>query len=205
MFGINHSGNATNWFRNSGTGVPAGLANYDGVWAYVEADGAALGDYVLNTAPATGTLNGPTVLASRSASTLTGVFHQPPWSSAAAAGAPGNSVSTTTPSWCEVELSQINKIVTLKINNTVIMTTSNTTTYTSGNVMLGYNDAYDSIGTGGGGFAIYDNVRVVSLPAGIQITNLVKLGVNAQIDFTWFRTTRQPRSNSTPPRMPPDR
>lgn len=186
MFGINHSGNATNWFRNSGTGVPSGLATYDGVWAYVEADGAALGDYVLNTGPATGALNGPTVLSSRSASTLTGVFHQPPWTSGSGAGAPGNAVGSLTPSWCEVEMSQINKIVTVKLNNTVIMTTTNSTAYTGGNVMVGYNDAYDSIGSGGGGFVVFDNVRVISLGSGIQITNIAKVGNNAQIDFTWF-------------------
>lgn len=186
MFGINHSGNATNWFRNSGTGVPAGLSTYDGLWAYVEADGAALGDYVLNTGPATGSLNNPTVLSSRSASTLTDVFHRPPWSSGSGAGAPGNAITSLTPSWCEVEMSQINKIVTVKINNTVIMTTTNNTAYTGGNVMLGYNDAYDSIGSGGGGFVVFDNLRVISLPAGIQITNVAKLGNSAQIDFTWF-------------------
>jgi len=186
MFGINHSGNATNWFRNSGDGVPAGLANYDGIWAYVEADGAALGDYVLNTGPATGALNGPTVIASRSASDLAGVFHQPPWTSGSGAGAPGNAVGSLTPSWCQVELSQINKIVTVKINNTVIMTTTNSTPYAGGNVMLGYDDGYDSIGSGGGGFVVFDNVRVISLGAGIQITNIAKVGSNAQIDFTWF-------------------
>ena len=52
--------------------------------------------------------------------------------------------------------------------------------------MLGYDDPFDSIGGGGGGLVVYDNVRVVSLPAGIQITNIVKVGNNAQIDFTWF-------------------
>lgn len=185
MLGINHSGNATNWFRNSGTGVPAGLASYDGIWAYIEADGAALGDYVLNTGPAQGTLNDPTVLASRSASTLTGVFHQPPFTSGSGAGAPGNTLTSLTPSWCDVEMSQIGKVVTLKINNTVIMSTTVTNAYTSGNVMLGYDDAYDSIGGGGGGYVIFDNVRVVSLGSGIQITNVAKLGNNAQIDFTW--------------------
>lgn len=185
LFGINHSGNATNWFRNSGTGVPAGLADYDGIWAYVEADGAALGDYVLNTGPATGALNDPTVLASRSASSLADVFHQPPWTSGSGAGAPGNAVGSLTPSWCEVELSQINGVVTVKLNNTVVMTTANTTAYTGGNVMVGYNDAYDSIGSGGGGFVVFDNVRVISLGSGIQITSIAKIGDNVQMDFSW--------------------
>lgn len=49
-----------------------------------------------------------------------------------------------------------------------------------------HDDAFDSVGSGGGGFAVFDNVRVVSLPGGIQITNIVIVGNNAQIDFTWF-------------------
>lgn len=83
-------------------------------------------------------------------------------------------------------MSQIGKIVTVKINNTVIMSYNNTNTTTSGNIMVGYNDAFDSIGGGGGGFAIIDNLRVISLPAGIQITNIAKIGNTAQMDFTWF-------------------
>jgi len=191
MFGLNHSGTKTNWFRNSGAGVPAGWS-YDGIWAYVEADGAALGDYVLNSAPAVGAVVGPTALTSRSAASLASVFHQPPWTSGLA-GAPANSPNTTTPSWAEVELSQIGKIVTLKINNAVIMTYSNTTAFTNGNVMIGYNDAYDSIGTGGGGLVIYDNMRVVSLPAGPQITGIHLAGNNVVIDFSWG--INEPASN----------
>ncbi len=44
LFGINHSGNATNWFRNSTGGITNGT--YDGVFVAVEADAAALGDYI---------------------------------------------------------------------------------------------------------------------------------------------------------------
>ena len=188
MFGINHSGTKTNWFRNSGAGVVIPNWTYDGIWAYVEADGAALGDYVLNSAPTvnSGGVIGPTALASRLASTLTDVFHQPPWSSGSGPGAPGNAYNTTTPSWAEVELSQLNNAITLKINNTVIMNYSNATAFTNGNIMLGYDDAYDSIGTGGGGLVIYDNVRVVGLPdVGLRITNISLSGTNAVIDFTW--------------------
>jgi len=186
MFGINHSGTFTNWFRNSTTGNPG--YNFDGIWAYVEADGAALGDYILNSAPPVtiSGVTGPTALASRLASTLTQTFHNPPWSSGSGAGAPGNVPTTTTPSWAQVELSQINRIITLKINNTVIFSYSNTTAFTSGNIMLGYDDAFDSIGSGGGGEVIYDNVRVVALPAGLQIKSIATVSTNAQIDFSWF-------------------
>lgn len=82
-------------------------------------------------------------------------------------------------------MSQIGRIITLKINNTIILTYSNTTAFTKGNIMLGYDDAFDSVG-GGGGFAVFDNARVVSLPAGIVITNIAKVANNVQLDFTWF-------------------
>jgi len=181
-FGINHDGTHTNWFRNSGAGVPAGWS-FDGIWAYVEADGAALGDYVLNSAPAAG-LGGPTALASRSAESLAGVFHQPPWTSGSGPGAPGNSPATATPSWAEVELKQVGNVVTLTINNAQIFTYNNTTAFKSGNIMLGYNDAYDSIGTGGGGLVIYDNVRVVSLGSATPTLSYAVTGNNLVLTWT---------------------
>ncbi len=198
IFGINHSGNNTNWFRNSETGgirgVPTGWT-YDGLWEYVVADASALGygDFVLFSSPTTGgtALTGPTPLATRLASTLTQTFHRPPWSAGGGAGSPGNSITTTTPSWAEVEVSQIGNLVTVKINNTVISSITNKTAFTSGNIMLGYNDAYDSTGSGGGGVVIYDNVRVIRLADGINITSFTNAGVSgttglATLDFTGF-------------------
>jgi hypothetical protein len=165
LFGINHSGTKTNWFRNSGTGVPAGWV-YDGLWYDVEADGAALGDYVLYSSP---TLTNaslvvyPTSLNSRSAGTLTGVFKAPPYTiGAVGGGTPANQPGSGTPSWSEVEISQINKVITLKINNTVIFSYTNTTAYTNGNIMLGYNDGYDSVGDVNAS-AVFANVQVVQI------------------------------------------
>jgi hypothetical protein len=156
LFGIDHSGNQTNWFRNNTGGVPDGWT-FDGLWYGVEADGAGLGDYVLYSSPTVA--NNPTALTPGvNASSLTGVFKSPPF---AYAGAPANLIGSTTPSWADVEVSQIGSVVTLKIDNTVIMTYDNATPYTSGNVMLGYCDAYDSIGCDAA--VIYDNVRVVGL------------------------------------------
>jgi hypothetical protein len=184
LFGIDHSGNLTNWFRSSGAGNP-GYA-FDGLWFELETDGAALGDYTLNSSPAVtnGGIVGPTSLASRTATTLSNEFKVPPW---VKIGAPANLVGSATPSWAQVEMSQIGKLITLKINNYTILTYTNATSYTNGNVMLGYCDAFDSIGNlsagTGEGSVIYDNVRVIRL--GIQITSIKIVGANTQIDFTW--------------------
>jgi hypothetical protein len=128
------------------------------------------------------------LVTNREASTLTDVFHQPPWTSGGGAGSPGNSPSTETPSWAEVEMRQLNGVVTLSINGTNILTYTNSTTSTHGDIMLGYNDAYNSIGTGGGGLVIYDNVRVIDLSGGTQadvhISTITRTGNNVQIDFT---------------------
>ena len=73
--------------------------------------------------------------------------------------------------WADVEIGQINNVITWKINQTVIFAYTNTTAYTNGTIMLGYCDAYDSIGSNGGS-VIYANARVISLdPFITQITN----------------------------------
>ena len=158
LFGINHSGNATNWFRNSGGGITNGT--YDGVFFGVEADAAALGDYVPYSRGAAGALNPLALTAGVNASTLTGIFKSPPFSGA---GAPGTSELVTN-GWCQVEVDKVGPIIKLRINNTQIMSFSNTTSYAEGNIMLGYCDAYDSI-MAGNSCVIYDNVRVVGLDA----------------------------------------
>ena len=183
MAGINHSGNNTNWFRSSGNGIGAGNP-VDGLFVQIEADGAALGDYVLNTTPVSaGPLFNPTAVASRNASTLAGSFKVPPWGISGLPGAPGNQQGTTTPSWAQVEINQIGNVVTLKINNTNIFSYVNNGSFQSGNIMLGYCDAFDS-NTGVGAAVIYDNVRVVDLSRP-KITSVSHTGVNSVLDFNW--------------------
>jgi len=177
LFGINHSGNQTNWFRNSAAGFagvdPVGWT-FDGLFYGVETDAAALGDYVLYSAPTTAGRN-PTALNSRSASTLTGIFKKPPYGYA---GSPGNLSGSSTPCWSEVEISQVGNLVTLKINQTEIFSYTNNTAFTSGNIMIGHCDAYDSAATYDGG-VIYDNVRVIRLPTSLApatITSIQPVG-----------------------------
>ena len=178
VFGINHSGTRTNWFRGSAGGVAGGA--FDGIFFNVEADGGGSGDYVMYTGPAA--VNNPIILASSNASPYAAFFKAPPWT---AAGAAANVANSTTPIWADVEVSQVAGVVTLKINNSVILQRPNATAYTSGNIMLGYVDAFDSIGPIGS-TVIYDNLRVVRLtePVPFRITNVQIVGSNVQIDFT---------------------
>jgi hypothetical protein len=181
LFGINHAGTKTNWFRSSPGGVPTGWT-FDGVFFGVEADGAGLGDYVNYSSPTT-TNNNPTALTvGQWATNFFDVFKTPPYS---VLGAPGNntSLASPTPIWADVEVSQIGKIITLKINNTTILSYSNTTPYASGNIMVGYDDAFDSIGLSSS-YVVIDNLRVIRL-AGLTVTAIQDLGANVQLDFTF--------------------
>ncbi len=180
LFGINHSGTRTNWFRSGG--VPVGW-EFDGLFYYVESDAAAqfINDYVLNSSPNSG--NNPTTLASRDAASLTNVFKSPPWvAGLAGGGSPAVQTGSETPTWSDVEVSQIGNVVTLTINRTPIFSYTNTTSYTSGNIMLGYDDAFDSIGSPEA-CVIYANARVISLAAPSSVAIQVA-GGNALIDFT---------------------
>lgn len=191
VFGLNHDGAHVNWFSQSGTGVPIGT-EFDGIFAAVitDASASAPGDYLLMSAPTVtrGTILGPTILETRTAATLTDVFHNPPYRFA---GSPANAFSSGTKSWAQVELSQVGNVITLKINNTVIFSHENTGGPSVGNIMLGIVDAYNSVpGTLADrtGAVIYDNVRVVRLedttPSEIRITSTRLEGGNLVIEFT---------------------
>ena len=157
--------------------------NFDGIFYDVESDGSGLGDYVGYSSPTTAGMNPTPITAGRSASTLTGIFKRPPWTPGAGnGGAAANVYGSLTPIWADVEIAQINGVIYWSINHTLIFAYTNTTAYTSGNIMLGYEDGYDSIGSSGGS-VIYANARVISL-AGPHITSIVPNGANTEISFT---------------------
>jgi hypothetical protein len=170
-FGINHDAAHTNWFRGSGNGYTN--SSYDGLWCSVEADASGVNDYLLNTAPAVAYVPSgsttptwvPTYRATQNANTFRQVFKSPPFATGTVGGgSPANQNYLTggqIPTWVEVELSQVGNLVSLRMNKTLIMQYANTVASTNGNIMLGYDDAYDSIGDSLG--VIYDNVRVVQL------------------------------------------
>jgi hypothetical protein len=148
----------------------------------VESDGAALGDYVIYSTNGPAANNPFALNAGVNASTLTGIFKNPPFGGNITPGAPGCTESSATPSWADVEISKIGKRITLKIDNTTIMVYTNTTSFTNGDLMLGYCDSFDSIQAGHSG-VVYDNLRVVRLD--INITKIQRVGANAEITFAW--------------------
>lgn len=192
LFGINHSGTKTNWFRNSPGGVPAGWT-FDGIFYSILADGTGFGagnvvagDYVAYSSPTTG-VNEPTQLTpGATATSQAALFKSPPY---ATTGIPANKTGVVTlqNTWADVELSQIGNNVTLRVNNSTIQTYSNATAYANGNIMVGYVDPFDGINAGQDSFVVIQNLRVVRLN-GLKITSFVDLGANVQIDFTFDLT-----------------
>ena len=138
---------------------------------------------------------------SRYASFFTGAFKSAVFSSLAgytvpapASGIPANCSPaydsySTTPNpqgnWADVEIKQLNNVITLLIDQTPIFIYTNRTAYTNGFLMLGYDDPVSDLGNPDAA-VYYANLSVVSLPAlaldikGITISN----GTNVVINFT---------------------
>lgn len=175
LAGINHSGLKTN--RVSQTPAnPISTAGADGIWFGIEAAAGNLRDYAAYTSTNAATV--PALITTRAASTLGNVITRPPYSFV---GSPGNASNSLTKTWAQVEISQNGNIASLKINKRAILQVTNTYGFNSGNVMIGYNDQFESRGSPLN-FAIFDNVRVVRL--GISTTGIAVSGNNVQIDFT---------------------
>jgi hypothetical protein len=180
-WGINHIGTNANWWAGNYTGG-AGNTNIDGVWNSLTCDqgGASFGDVLAFTStnvPNTGWVN----LASLPWGNYSAVFKHPPYNSSGT-GAFSEGYGNTASLWNDVELKQFNNVITLTINKSVIWTYTNTTGHwQSGDIMLGYVDPFDSIGTYGE--AYFSNVRVISL-AGPTITSVSVSGGNVVIKFT---------------------
>ena len=179
LAGLNHSGVRTNWWRSGG--VPGGWL-FDGVFYALETDGGATPGFVNYSSPtiAVTTNSNPTALfAGVSSPSLGNIFRSPPYS---LQGSPANAAPAA-PIWSSVEISQLGSVQTLRINNSTIFSYSNATPYVAGNVMLGYLDAFDSLGPIGD-YAVFNNVRVVRL-VGLKITASKTVGANFQVDFSF--------------------
>lgn len=179
LMGINHSGSSTNWLVQSGSGTLASTGS-DGYWFAVCGDGSgsAPGDYVLFRGNGPASL--PTQIASASAASLVNVFKSPPF---AFEGALDNTIGTETPTWADVEIRREGDIVSLRINNTLIISATGASAYSGGTIMLGYMDPYASIGADGAVY--YSNLRIIDLtPVAPSITGIANAGGVNQIDFT---------------------
>lgn len=169
IFGINHSGAVANRHATAGG---------DGLWFAVETDGSAQGgrSYVLYT----GSPTAAPAINSRPASQFLGAFPAPPFlANGAASGA-----------WVPVVVRQIGNVITWTINGTLIIQAVNTSSYTSGTLMLGHMDTFNSIGSVDN-FTVFDNVKAVRVgpveppaPTNIQVASIAISGGNATIRFT---------------------
>jgi hypothetical protein len=167
LFGINHSGSNTN--RD-------GLAGSDGVWFAVETDGSASSggrSYAIYTSTNENVAPPFTAVSARA---FDAFFSTPPW-----AGIPGGAVSGQ---WADVEVIQTNNIITWKINGVMIQVRTNTSPFTSGTIMLGHMDFFNSVGTTNN-FTVFDNVRVVNLTSmRPSIQSIRRAGGTIEIEFT---------------------
>jgi hypothetical protein len=205
MFGINHSGNYTNWWAGSAliSGWDPAGTNFnwssDGIWYWVSTDGGAgAGDYLEKTGlGGTNGNTGWTQLAVGLRATYANNFKDPaPYSTlngtVPAAGLPANASPFNaatlgagyTNAWANVEMKTVKNLVTLSINKTVIFTYTNNTVWTNGTLMLGYEDPFSSVG-GSDAAVYYSNVRVVRLAPPqitLQPTNLI-VGAGSNATF----------------------
>jgi hypothetical protein len=159
LFGINHDGNHTNWFRNAspnGTSLPGSPTLSDGWFFDIGSDGSGGGgapyDFAAWSAPTwTNTVSviGPTNNIGLRANNRLQVYKLPPYNIGnnvlgnPTGGTPGNTILNGTPTWAEVEIAHIQTVngadVVWKVNNTVVMafTTSN-----SGSLEIGPGGSY---------------------------------------------------------------
>ena len=152
--GLNHTDNRVNW-----TGATAS----DGLFFTWDGDGATGGDDY-RAYQGTGSA-APTLLSfansGMSASGATrdhysdpffqSLFHSPTYETQGACGK----------HWIQCELAYVNKNIYFQINGQLVAQRTNTTTYTSGDVMIGYMDPFASISAvPQDNYGIFDNVRV---------------------------------------------
>ncbi len=162
-FGINHEGTRVNWESDGATAS-------DGIWFGCTGDGDSGTDY---RAYEGNPSDDPTWLNDTNENAATAGFLDPDvdgtyddnnWDPLPASifpsppfeveGAPGNA-------WTTVEVSQAGGVLFWKFDGTTICTRTNASSYTSGNIMLGYMDIYTSIANpAADAFCIFDNVKV---------------------------------------------
>jgi len=176
LAGINHSGLLTNRVTQSADTNDTTRGG-DGLFAAIGADGTDNRSWAAYAFPDPSGL--PALLTNRDPLSVSTLIPSPPYSSTGSPGVGPQDDKT----WAEVELGQANGVVTLKVNNSVIWSLANTSSFADGNVMIGLNDQFNSIGSGGtnGNFVLFDNVRVVT--PGVFITSVQLTESEVQLDF----------------------
>lgn len=216
MFGINHNGGAhlgwqTNWWLGNGsyyTGTTGPFAS-DGIWYWVQAPPGGAGGFGYSefqeyTGASALPNTGWQQLATASA--MPNVFKRAVYS--APGGTTGGTPANNSPfagspadnNWSDVEIKQVKGIVTMSINKTPIFTYTNTTTFTNGYLMLGYNapiaGAYYQYVDSTDAAAYFSNLRVVSLTVPV-ITRITSTPSGANNNLTITFTTNDGGDSNT--------
>ncbi len=216
-FGINHYGTNCDWFA-SNVSATAGnsTTNSDGLWYWIDSD--VSGATAISTYTQVG---GPIPLPNGGYEPLNGTLGNSSEPGAAApyvdyyknpavygappsgpggpyngvpAGAPSGGDGSPFSSWADVEVKQVNNLVTMSINKLPILSyyNNNSGTYKysqSGDVMLGYDDPFASIGSSQnlflnpGAAVYYVNARVVELTPPAIISSAIS-GTTLTITFS---------------------
>ena len=207
-FGLNHAGTGVNWSTNSAT-------TSDGLWFVMDGEAGSGIDY---RAYAGNGNSAPTQLSSANSGlrangalsdSATDPFFQNlfPGSLYETPGAPGKH-------WVEAEVSQLDGLITWRLNGVVVAQRTNTTAYTNGTIMIGYMDIFTSIANpAADNFVLFDNVRVYSVIDPPAITaqpanRTVNAGANAMfsvsatgtapLDYQWIvNGTNVPGANAS--------
>ncbi len=196
MCGIDHTGTEVNWAAPS-------AASSDGIWFANDGEGgSATTDYRGYVGNPSGV---PTDLTPGGTSGLIASNHTAtlfqnlfPASRFETPGAPGKN-------WVQVELRQTNNTIVWIMDGTVIAQRVNTSSFTAGDIMIGYMDPFSSIANPtNAAFVLFDNVRVedLSVPAltppsistqpasqsafiGTNVTLTVSSGGSAPLSYQW--------------------
>lgn len=156
IFGLDFLGTEVNW---GATNPPS----TDGIWFGNDGDGGAVRDYRAYLGNRSGV---ETELIGQAASGLSQSNHTAAIYTTLFPSPPSETVGTPGKTWAAVEIDQTNNNLIWKINGTAIAQRTNTSGFTSGNVMLGLMDVFPSIANPAVDcYVIYDNVRVENLGA----------------------------------------
>jgi hypothetical protein len=156
--GVNHLGTQPDWGATSATAT-------DGIWFGVDGEGGTTRDYRAYVGNTNGvqtelSIGSPTASGLSATNSDATIFQTAfPSSQFESAGAPGKS-------WVACELIQTNNNLFWKINGSTIASRTNTSSFTSGTIMLGLMDIFSSVANPvEDSFVLFDNVRVENLGA----------------------------------------
>jgi hypothetical protein len=163
IFGINHLGTQVNWAAPS-------APSSDGIWFGVDGEGGDSKDYRAYVGNPGGTQIDleSTCGSGLSASNNIAAVYQTlfPASRFETAGVPGKN-------WVEAEVRQTNNVIVWLLDGTVIALRTNVSSFTKGNIMLGYMDPFSSIAAAtNDAFVLFDNVRVEDLSDRIRFLSV---------------------------------